>query len=101
MSFQDIVNYIEHRNRRNAGQDDFKAWVSDAISQNMTNSEARLLMQYLGDGHHKQAAEMLRDFLIKEYAGIAEQHARQVRADEWYANDQARRDNEVLARAAS
>lgn len=69
-----ICAYIEHENRRHVGPDNFTGWFLDGITQQIDNSSARLLLNYLASGEDKKAADLLRDFFTREYSENAQEH---------------------------
>lgn len=73
-----IIKYIEARNRETRGTDDFQAWVSDGITQQMDNTSARLLLNYLAAGEDVKAATLLREFFHAEYAQRAKDYFTEV-----------------------
>lgn len=76
MSIDNIIKYIEARNkRRGPALDDYAGYVCDAISSHMTNSSARTLMTYLLTGDDESLALMIQCFLEAEYGEKAEQFA--------------------------
>lgn len=91
MTIEAITAYIEHENAimyRNHGRpDNIDGFVCDAISTNLDNSSARLLLSYLENREGAKLRELLVSLLEKEYGEKAEEFAREqerVARDEFF-----------------
>jgi hypothetical protein len=95
MSIDNIIKYIDHENKVYIalyGCDDWSSYVGEAFTQQITNSNARLLMGYLQSGDDRGVALMLKSFLEAEYGERADtlEQAERVRTRNAILSDIAR-----------
>ena len=80
------ANNKSNRNSRGEFRDDIKSYFCDALAS-LSNTEARLAMQWIKDGHFYRVGVLVQLLLQKEYSDAALEHAEVMAAREraWQA----------------